>query len=53
MSEQFPIVECVGKDGLIHFCEPHKTTTNCGINIIKKKLGKVDIKRFNCPKCGY
>lgn len=53
MDDQFKTIECIGSDGLIHFCEPHKATATCGVIVIRKKLGKVDMKRFNCPKCGY
>jgi len=49
----FRVIECVGTDGLLHFCEPHKATTVCGKEIKTKKPGKVDLKRFNCPDCGY
>ena len=53
MNEPFKTIECVGKDGLIHFCEAHKNTAVCGESVKTKKLGKVDLKRFNCAKCGY
>jgi len=45
-------IECVGKDGKIHYFEPHKNKCVCGMGINKKYLARDDIaNRFWCGDC--
>jgi hypothetical protein len=48
------MIKCIGKDGVIHTCEPHESKTTCGKEIESKKVKPQDyLKRFSCWECTY
>lgn len=53
MNENKHIVQCIGKDGLKHYCYAYSDKTLCNQTITTKKLLKNDYKRYCCIKCDY
>lgn len=47
------VIECIGADGKLHCCEPHKDVTLCGMKVKSKNIGRDDWKRFWCCECDY
>lgn len=53
MNESKHIIQCIGKDGLKHYCYAYSDKTLCNQTITTKKLLKNDYKRFSCCECDY
>ena len=48
------IIECVGKDSKLHFCNPSEQKAICGMKIDSKKILKNDYStRYWCIECDY
>lgn len=47
-------IPCIGIDGRLHECEPHKDTATCGCVVVEKKVGAYDYaNRRSCYPCTY
>jgi len=53
MKEEIIFIHCIGVDGKLHVCEPHKAICKCGVKVATKKLKRDDYNRFSCYKCTY
>lgn len=45
-------IKCIGEDRRLHIAEPHKSTTYCGVKVLKKKFTPEGFTRyFSCWDC--
>jgi len=51
--EKDKFIRCIGVDGKLHVCEPHKDTCKCGVKVAIKKSEQNNQQRYSCYECTY
>ncbi len=54
MEKEAVEIKCIGVDGLIHMCEPHKILCLCGMPVSRKTVTNANYRDlYSCGDCDY